>query len=101
MKKQSKGKRKHIRKLKARRRKVLEKLSVIEQAVIEFIIKHIKGKHRPPTLREIAREMVWHHTRAAQIVNSLAAKGYIIKDADASRGIRLNTSIYEVIVIEK
>ncbi|MBD3264150.1 MAG: hypothetical protein GF375_03500 [Candidatus Omnitrophica bacterium] len=96
--KKSKGMRKHIRKLKAKQRKKLVNLLPTERDVFNIIVRYIKNIHRPPTLREIAKLMRWQHTRAAQIVNQLVDKKYIIKDAEASRGIRLNTDFYEVTI---
>jgi len=99
--KKSKGMRKHIRNTKAKRRKALEVLDPTERKVVDLIIMNISKVHRPPTLREIAAKLKWHHTYAAQVIDKLVGKKYLKKDKDASRGIRLNPDFYEVVVNEK
>lgn len=99
--KKSRGIKKHIRKLKAAQRRKLANLLPTERDVFNIIVKCIAKIHRPPTLREIASHMKWQHTRAAQVVNQLAEKKYIIKDKEQSRGIRLNTEFYEVVIKKK
>ncbi|MBT0664482.1 transcriptional repressor LexA [Geobacter pelophilus] len=68
----------------------MEKLTLRQQQVLDFIASRIDGKGLPPTLREIAGHLgtsgnisVLNHLKA------LEKKGYLLRESGSSRGIML------------
>ena len=67
-----------------------DRLSHCQRQVFEFIRSHIAGKGYPPTLREIGSALGVSSTNGvADHLRRLEKKGYIAREPNASRAIRL------------
>ncbi|HPL30996.1 MAG TPA: MarR family transcriptional regulator, partial [Anaerolineae bacterium] len=61
-----------------------------QQAVLEFIERHIRENGYPPTLREIGSEVGISSTSVVNYnLNVLQKKGLLVRTQEASRGLRL------------
>lgn len=62
-----------------------------QQDIYDFVVRFMEENYRPPSLREICREFKMASTRAASDhINALVRKGFLIKDEDVARGLRLS-----------
>lgn len=67
-----------------------EKLSKRQQTMLEYIWEYIRDAGRPPTIREIGQAAKISSTSVVNYnLTKLAEKGYIDRDAEVSRGLRL------------
>lgn len=76
-------------------------LTGVQDKALGYIIQCIEGSQRPPTVRELAGVLDVSYTWAKTIIDELARKGYLIKNANLARGIRLNPKKYTVQVKRK
>lgn len=80
-----------------------------QRRIFDFIRSQIIKTNRPPTIREIGREFSMSSTGSVRdVLRALVKKGFIQKDSNVSRGIRikrgpgpLSGEIVEVPVIDK
>ncbi len=69
---------------------MIEKLTLRQKEVLDFIRLFLQNEDRPPTLNELCRHFGWKSDNSArQNLRLLAQKGVILLDAGSSRGIRL------------
>jgi repressor LexA len=67
-----------------------EKLSKRQQKILEYITKYIQDAGRPPTIREIGHAASISSTSVVTYnLNKLDERGYLDRDAEVSRGLRL------------
>lgn len=67
-----------------------EQLSVVERKVYHFLMDFLSENTFQPSVRDIGRRFRIKSTKTvSDILQSLAAKGYIERDASRSRGVRL------------
>jgi repressor LexA len=75
-------------------------LSQRQQKMLDYIWKYIKELGRPPTIREIGQAATISSTSVVNYnLTKLAEKGYIDRDAEVSRGLRITEKaqrLYEV-----
>ena len=68
----------------------MKQLTLRQQQVLDYILKHISGKGYPPTLREIAGQFHLSGPRAAvKHLDALQRKGHIRRNTGTSRGIEV------------
>ena len=74
-----------------------DKLSERQQNMMEFITEYIHSAGRPPTIREIGQAVNISSTSVVNYnLNKLNEKGYLDRDADVSRGLRLTNKAREI-----
>jgi repressor LexA len=67
-----------------------KKLSERQEKIVAFIRSFLEEHHFPPTIREIGEEVGISSTSVVKYnLDALQSKGFIERDADISRGIRL------------
>jgi len=67
-----------------------DKLSERQQNMLDYIWKYIREAGRPPTIREIGQAVKISSTSVVNYnLTKLSEKGYVDRDADVSRGLRL------------
>lgn len=67
-----------------------EPLSAIERKIYHFLLDFLAENTYQPSVREIGRRFRIKSTKTvSDLLHSLAAKGYIARDASRSRGVRL------------
>lgn len=66
----------------------MHELTTKQEAVMDFILNHIKEYNQPPTIREIADEFQMTGPAAVGFLNALQRKGHVERTA-GSRGIKL------------
>ncbi|MEW5988095.1 MAG: transcriptional repressor LexA [Chloroflexota bacterium] len=78
-----------------------EALSDRQQGILNYIWRYTQERGRPPTIREIGQEVKISSTSVVNYnLTKLKEKGYLARDADVSRGLRLTdkaTQIYEAV----
>lgn len=65
----------------------MAKMTEKQKLFMAFIVEYKRINEMPPTLREIANYFGYKHAMAAQSINSLVKKGYLLKARYISRGI--------------
>jgi len=71
-------------------RKATTKLTDRQQRILEFVRSFIRRQGRPPTIREIGVKVGISSTSVVDYnLNALARKGYLIRNREVARGIRL------------
>lgn len=74
-------------------------LSKRQQGILDYVWRHIHDSGRPPTIREIGSEVQISSTSVVNYnLTKLTEKGYLDRDSEVSRGIRLTDkarSLYE------
>jgi repressor LexA len=74
-----------------------EQLSQRQRRMIEYIVEYIGDSGRPPTIREIGHAAEISSTSVVNYnLTKLAEKGYVDRDAEVSRGIRLTRKAKEI-----
>lgn len=67
-----------------------KKLSERQESILEFIHKHLGDNGFPPTIREIGRAVGISSTSVVNYnLNRLEERGYLTREKDVSRGLRL------------
>jgi repressor LexA len=78
-----------------------DKLSQRQQNMLGFIWEYIRDEGRPPTIREIGKAVTISSTSVVNYnLNKLSEKGFVDRDAEVSRGLRLTNkakSMYEIV----
>ncbi|MCI0399383.1 MAG: transcriptional repressor LexA [Chloroflexi bacterium] len=65
-------------------------LSKRQQSILDYIWEYIRGSGRPPTIREIGQAVKISSTSVVNYnLTKLTEKGYLARDAEVSRGLRL------------
>jgi len=65
-------------------------LTRAQKRVFDFILRHIRQRGYPPTVREVARAFGYRSPLAAkQHIDALVKKGYLRRDSGVSRGLSL------------
>ncbi len=71
----------------------MEVLSERQRAILEFIARYMEEHDRPPTNREIGQAVGISSTGHVDYhLSVLAKKGYIVREANTSRGLRLTSA---------
>jgi repressor LexA len=71
----------------------MEALSERQRAILEFIAQYMEEHDRPPTNREIGQAVGISSTGHVDYhLSVLAKKGYIVREANTSRGLRLTSA---------
>ena len=74
-----------------------ENLSERQQNILDYIWEYIQGSGRPPTIREIGQAVKISSTSVVNYnLTKLAEKGYLDRDAEVSRGLRLTDKALEL-----
>jgi repressor LexA len=67
-----------------------KRLSIRQKAILEFIREHLRDNGFPPTIREIGRAVGISSTSVVNYnLNRLEEQGYLSREKDVSRGLRL------------
>jgi repressor LexA len=67
-----------------------ESLTDLERAVLDYLVDYLRRNTYQPSIREIGRTFAIKSTKTvSEILQSLALKGYIERDASRSRGVRV------------
>lgn len=66
-------------------------LSPRQRQLCDTIERLTRDRGFPPSLRECADAMKIHTSRAAQLVSTTAAKGYIVREPKVARSLRVVT----------
>lgn len=73
-----------------------ETLSDRQRGILNYIWSYTRHMGRPPTIREIGHEVKISSTSVVNYnLTKLKEKGYLVRDADVSRGLRLTTKAVE------
>ncbi|WP_052350581.1 MarR family transcriptional regulator [Paenibacillus gorillae] len=68
----------------------MDKLTVTQQKVLEYIESHIVANGYPPTVREIAEALGYQSSATPHgILDRLVVKGYVERQPDKPRAIRV------------
>ncbi len=74
------------------------KLSDRQKRIIDFIVEFMEDKERPPSIREIGRAVSISSTSVVNYnLNRLVEEGYLIRDQNVSRGIRLTEKLAHIV----
>lgn len=75
-----------------------EKLSDRQADILHYIEDYTANHGRPPTIREIGSAVDISSTSVVNYnLNKLVARGYVSRDKDVSRGVRLTDKAYSVV----
>ncbi len=68
-----------------------ETLTDTQRSVLEHVQKYLLDYHRPPTVREVMRHFKWNSPQSARKhLLALEEKGYLEREANTARGLRLS-----------
>src|SRR6185503_4317137 len=68
-----------------------ETLTDTQRSVLEHVQKYLLEYHRPPTVREVMRHFKWNSPQSARKhLLALEEKGYLEREANTARGLRLS-----------
>jgi len=71
-----------------------ERLTDVQQKVLEFIQAHLEEFSRPPTVREVMRHFDWSSPQSARKhLLALEEKGYLEREDRTARGLKLVESV--------
>ena len=69
---------------------MLHELTDIEQKVLEFMVAYLRSNTYQPSVREIGERFGIRSTKTvSELLQSLADKGYVERDASRSRGVKI------------
>lgn len=67
-----------------------DQLNELERRVLDYLVEYLRTNTYQPSIREIGREFSIKSTKTvSELLQSLAAKGWIERDPSRSRGVRL------------
>lgn len=66
-----------------------ERLTEMESATLDVVVKLMREKAYPPSIREVAEEMGVTSTVIAQRFTTLAYKGYVEREFNEARAMRV------------
>ncbi len=75
-----------------------DKLSERQEGILQYIGDYMANHRRPPTIREIGSAVSISSTSVVNYnLTKLAEKGYLDRDSDVSRGLRLTDKAYQFV----